>query len=200
MPRTRIHNRSLVDLIPDVPIDSTPPSTLSRDASLRKLDQMQRNLAIERDSLERSCMKQPDFLYEVAEQVAQHRSRRDAIKKELEEKEASLYISFRHNASVREERVTEAEIKAQMTVDRAHQVLTNQLAEANELLARWEVLKEAFSQRSYMLRELVQLYLARYYGDPARSAETRMREFASERTREYRRENAQQPRFRNGGD
>lgn len=128
-----------------------------------------------------------------------HRSRRDAAKKELEEKEASLYISLRHSASVREERVTEAEIKAQMTVDRTHRVLTDQLAEANELLSRWEVLKEAFSQRSYMLKELVSLYLARYYGDPARSAENRMRDFASERTREARLEHAHR-RFRNGGD
>lgn len=133
-------------------------------------------------------MKQPDYLYHVAEQVSLHRSRRDAAKKELEEKEASLYIEIRHRASVQEERITEAEVKAQMTLDRTHRTLTNQLAEANELLSRWEVLKEAFSQRSYMLRELVALYLARYYGDPARSAENRMRDFATERVREARRE------------
>lgn len=188
MPRVRLRERSLVDLIPDVPIDSPGPSTLSRDQSLRKLERMQVNLTIEQDSLEQACIKQPDYLYHVAEQVSLHRSRRDATKKELEEKEASLYIEIRHRASVQEERITEAEVKAQMTLDRAHRTLTNQLAEANELLSRWEVLKEAFSQRSYMLKELVSLYLARYYGDPARSAEYRMRDFATERVREARRE------------
>lgn len=181
MPRVRLHNRreDRRERVPAV-------LNLDRDASLYHLDQMQANLAIERDSLEQACMKQPDYLYEVAEQVALHRSRRDAAKKELEEKEASLYIELRHAAAVSEERVTEAEIKAQMTTRREHGVLTNALAEANELLSRWEVLKEAFSQRSYMLRELVQLYLARYYGDPARSAENRMRDFAGERVREAR--------------
>lgn len=195
MPRVRVHNNSVAD---NFFREQAHERDRRRD-DLRKLDRLQAQLSIDQDSLEAACVKQPDLLYQVAEQIALHRSRRDAAKKELEEKEASLYISLRHNASVREERVTEAEIKAQMTVDRSHRVLTDKLTEANELLSRWEVLKEAFSQRSYMLRELVALYLARYYGDPARGAENRMRDFASERTREARRENTQS-RFRNGGD
>lgn len=195
MPRVRVHNdRPSPNFWEDNYVGP------DRNQSLRKLDRLQRELSIEQDSLERACIKQPDLLYQVAEQIALHRSRRDAVKKKLEEKEAVLYLELRRAAAVSEERVTEAEIKAQMTTKREHQVLTDKLAEANELLSRWEVLKEAFSQRSYMLRELVALYLARYYGDPARSAENRMRDFASERTREARRESAHQSRFRNGGD
>lgn len=187
MPRVRVQGSGLRQdgLFGDHP----PPDNLSRESSLRKLDRLQQELSIARDSLEQACTKQPDLLYRVAEQVALHRSRRDAAKKELEEKEAALYIELRRAAAMLEERVTEAEIKAQMTTKREHQVLTARLAEANELLVRWEVLKEAFSQRSYMLRELVALYLARYYGgDPARGAENRMRDFAGERVREARRE------------
>jgi hypothetical protein len=163
---------------------------------------MEERLAIDRGALEQVCVEHPDSLYKVATAVTHFRSMRDAKKKELEEKEASLYLDIRHRASVQDERITEAEIKAQMTLDRDRRRLIGQLAEANELLARWETLRDAFLQRSYMIKELVSLYLARYYGDPARGAENRMHDFASEQIQTARRERSQESRFRrtsNGG-
>lgn len=166
-----------------------------RDDSLGKLARLEGWLSIDRSRLEQACVAQPDYLHQVADELALHRSRRDAKKKEIEEEESRLYLDIRHRASVSEERITEAEIKARITLDRGHRDLSRELAEANELLARWEALKEAFSQRSYMLKELVSLYLARYYGDPARNAENRIRDLANDRYREARRE-----RNANGGE
>lgn len=180
MPRTHIQQtRPEPELVPE----------LSRYGdSEGRLARLEGCLSIDRNRLEQACVGQPDYIHQVADEVALVRSRRDAKKKELDEKEAALYVEIRHRASVHEDRITEAEVKAQMTLDRERRRLSNELMRCNELLARWEALKEAFSQRSYMLKELVSLYLARYYGDPARGAEYRMRDFATDRVREARRE------------
>lgn len=171
MPRVRIDDG-------EERIDQGPPG----------LREMEQRLAINRNALEEVCVQHPDNLYKVATAVTYHRSRRDAKKKELEEKEASLYLEIRRRASVQDERITEAEIKAQMTLDRDRRRLITQLAWLNEELSKWEILRDAFLQRSYMIKELVSLYLARYYGDPARGAENRIRDLANDRYREHRRD------------
>jgi len=47
------------------------------------------------------------------------------------------------------------------------------LNELNTKLGKLEALKEAFQQRSYVLKELVALYTANYFGDVMTSSATR---------------------------
>lgn len=161
-----------------------PPNTFER---------LEQRIRIDRDHLERACVEQPDLLYDVAAGVSFRRSQRDELKKALEEYEATQYVHIRRQAANAEERMTEGEVRARMVSDVDHRRITADLGRVNEALLKWEALKEAYLQRSYMLKELVSLYLARYYGDPARSAENRIREVASERHLAARRE-------RNGGE
>ena len=163
----------------------------TREANERYNSSAQK-LAINRQRLEEDCQHHSDLLFQVSEEVSLLRSRRDRAKKELEETEAEIYITTRR-AVPSGERVSEAELKATVTVNAQVRGRANALLIVSAELARWEALKEAVQQRSYMLRELVQLYLARYYGgDPVRAAENRTRDRLSDQYRaERRREHAE---------
>jgi hypothetical protein len=145
-------------------------------------------LAIDQSHLELCCTQHPDLLYRVAKKYAYLTSERDLLKFKLEQEEANVYNRERDRVPDGE-RITEGALKQKVTLDREVTRLNEDLLKANAKLQTWAALKEAVHQRSYMLRELVELYLARYYqGDPARTAEHRMRDHAGERVREARRE------------
>jgi hypothetical protein len=157
------------------------------------LASFERQLLIDEHNLESACTQHSDLLYRVAKEVAYMRSRRDKLKKELKEAEASAYIHIRQDLEGDDRRITEAEVQARVTLDRECKRFNEQILDANETLGQWEALKEAVHQRSYALSELVELWLARNYGgNPAASAEYRMRdrtrEVATERLYEARRE------------
>lgn len=182
----------------DAPVADLPAArtrdraAVSDNLDERAIDSIEQSIRIDQNRLEECCTQHPDLIYRVAKSVALLRSRRDQAKWELEQAEARAYNRERDRVPDGE-RITEGALKARVVLDRDVTQLTQHLLDAGARLVTWEALKEAVSQRSYMLRELVELYLARYYtGDPARSAENRMREHATERVREARAESGRQ--------
>jgi len=122
--------------------------------------ELEGNLRIDQDNLDECLVEQPGFFYHVAEEVANANARRDTLKLELEELMAEEDGKLRSAAARAEEKVTEASIQNHLRT-----LPTVQAAQRKYLAARtqsesWAALKEAYSQRSYMLKELVALYLA----------------------------------------
>jgi hypothetical protein len=126
-------------------------------------------LRIQQHRLDDEVIEQPSLYYKVAVAYAQAVSRRDALKDKIKRIEAKSNIQIRQALGSRSgtERVTESQISARIDrhprVRRAKQAYLEAVREADELLA----LKEAYSQRSYMLRELCGLIVTDHYSSDA---------------------------------
>lgn len=126
-------------------------------------DRYKKYLAIDRDGLDDCLIKQPELFYHVSEQYTLAVGRRDAAKLELEKVEAEISQSIRENALKREEKVTEAGIAEKITIAPRVYTLRFDLLQLKGEVDKWLAMKEAYQQRSFMLRELVPIHLSQLY-------------------------------------
>lgn len=126
-------------------------------------EELEEALKIDRDDLDSCLVDQPGYFYHVAEAVAQANAERDTIKLELEEQTAILDKEVRKNALNAEEKITEAGIQNRLRTMPKIKELQLAYLDARTEADRWAALKEAYQQRSFMLRELVALHLASFH-------------------------------------
>jgi len=155
------------------------------------VDEYHAALAIDKDDLERCLMEQSESFYHVARETAYAAARRDASKYDLESAEALQGQKIRLESASDKQRVTEAAIAERLAILPNIQKLNMQLLKDKAHAEAWTALKEAFQQRSFMLRELVALRLRQHYDIAMEhgSGQTRaaLGDAAVERVREARR-------------
>jgi len=125
-----------------------------------KLDELRKELAIDQNALDDCLMRQPELYYSVAVGYAEAVAGRDSVKLELEELQAKLDQDFRAEALRKNEKITEGSIQQKLKTMPKVQDLQQKFMDARTEAESWGVLKEAFQQRSFMLRELVALFIA----------------------------------------
>lgn len=146
------------------------------DGVVIEIDELERELKIDENALEESLQAQPLLFYQVAKQLALQISRRDQAKQGLSEIEAEIDLEIREMFRKDERKVTEREIDAEKTKDKSVVAAHKSYAELGTSVGQLSALKEAYMQRGYVLREMVALYLANYYGsDPTIKAPGEMR-------------------------
>lgn len=127
------------------------------------ISELQARLKIDESTLDAELQMQPAAYYEVSRALALAISKRDAAKQELQETEARVDRKIRLVIKEEGSKVTEKEIEARKTLNKdikdAHARLLDLTYEVGKLSA----LKEAFSQRSYVLKDLVTLYVSEWY-------------------------------------
>lgn len=153
---------------------------------LSTFQELESALRIDEYALNDVCREQPTLFYRVSREVAMAVSRRDAAKTELEKVEAQLTLDLRDQARDAESKITVDEIKARVRENGAYLDAVARLSQCQEDYASWQVLKEAYQQRSYALNHLVDLWLGNYYGNIERR-ETRDTESPRERDERERR-------------
>lgn len=121
------------------------------------MDRLRGSLAIDRDAIGECLIEQPQLYYDVASGHAESAARRDALKLETEEAQAGVDQRIRADAAGRGDKITEAAIQQQLRLDISVADLARRGLAAREETDRWAALKEAYQQRSFMLRELVAL-------------------------------------------
>lgn len=124
---------------------------------------LESGLQIDEHALDDALVTQPDFFYRVSKQLAMVVSKRDAAKQALAEEEARCDAQFRKDALDNKEKLTETEIKNMIRLDREVKALSTGMLKLNREVGELTALKEAFQQRSYVLKDLVNLYIANYY-------------------------------------
>ena len=131
---------------------------------LTDVDVYRNGLRIDRNALDDELIKQPSAFLEVAQACAVTASRRDQAREEQKRIDAERSMAIRAKA---EGKITEAAIAAQLELDQQHIDARNSYLllcrEAEELLA----LKDAFIQRSYVLKDLCALFIAGYFSNSA---------------------------------
>lgn len=147
-----------------------------------KLSRLRSLLHINRDKLDDEVAEHAEHYERVAELHVLAVSEYDAIKQELDDVIAEESVAVRQS----EDKMTETAIK-QLVKDKPKvQKLSRELLDAKLLVDKCSVLKESFGQRSYMMRELVGLYISRRLSSNAHSAKEDLQSYSSGRVREER--------------
>lgn len=131
------------------------------EAEVDLIKRYRKDLAIDKDHLDDCLSKQPELYYHVAEAHSQAVADRDALKVDIELAEAEEGRRIRDEAAQLDEKLTEASLREQLTLTPRLQRLRQERLELEALINSWLALKESYQQRSYMLRELVPMYLSR---------------------------------------
>lgn len=126
---------------------------------------LKEQLAIDKSALDDEVIRQPGLFYEVSEQLTDAIAERDGAKEDLASIDATLDAKWRKKFEGGTKRVTEGTIAACVQTDPAHEKAFDVWLTAKTKADQLQALKDAFQQRSYMLRDLVQLYSANYYED-----------------------------------
>lgn len=129
------------------------------------LADLQAQLAINKSELDDEVIRQPVLFYTISEQLTDAIAERDAAKEELAATDADLDGQWRKKLAATKgtARVTEKQVENHVLTSAAHEKAFDDYLKAKTRADKLLALKEAFQQRSYMLRDLVSLYSANYY-------------------------------------
>lgn len=119
------------------------------------------DLAIDKHALDEEIVRQPQLFSEISEQAVMSAAERDAAKENLKVVDAALWIDWR--TKLKDGKVTEKLLDHHVVTDPDHEKAFNTWLDAKTKADNAENLKDAFQQRSSMLRDLVSLYTSNYY-------------------------------------
>lgn len=143
----------------DEPVAKKPKSDLAMIAEVED------GLMVDKNALDEALVQQPDLFYRVSKILVERISQRDAAKQDHAEQEAKVDAELRRDAELAGDKMTADQVKAAIKIDRRCVKTADALADLNYKVGQWGALKEAFLQRSHVLRDLVSLYSANYYSD-----------------------------------
>lgn len=124
---------------------------------------LQQQLAIDKLVLDDEVIRQPVLFYSISEMLVDALAERDGAKEDLAATDADLDGEWRKKLAKLYDKVTEQMVKNHVQTDIRHEQAFDSYLDAKTRADKLLALKEAFQQRSYMLRDLVSLYSANYY-------------------------------------
>ncbi len=123
------------------------------------IDEFRKYLKIDKQALDDEVMQQPALFFQVSEAYAQAAAERDVLKEEMNATDAHLYQAVK----AKNEKGTDTFIKSKVQVTTDHRQAFTEYLEAKEYADRLGALKDAFNQRSEMLKALGRLYASNYF-------------------------------------
>jgi len=126
------------------------------------IDEFRAYLAIDKHRLDEELMAQPGLFFKVSDEYALACADRDTAKDDLARLTAEIYPKVKANLE-KAGKATEAAIQAGIALDKKHQAAVKVYSDARYWADLTLALKEAFIQRSYMLREMAHLFSANYF-------------------------------------
>ena len=121
-------------------------------------------LQIDRNALDDELVHQPSKFLQASRDYAEALSVRDQAKQDVEVSKAEASLRIRRQCEQDGEKVTEAIIAARVETDKKCRQAVTTYLDSKKACEEALALKEAFMQRSYVLKDLAALYIAGYYG------------------------------------
>jgi len=118
-------------------------------------------LLIDEYKLEKECKIQPSIYQEIAEQHSKAVSERDFLKNQMD----TLWAMTFKTIKLGNNKITDSLAHSMADCDENYQQSVEAYLKAKALADEWLGIKEAFQQKSSMLKNLVDLYVTQYYGD-----------------------------------
>ena len=134
----------------------------------------ERHQRIDQNALDDGLRQQVLSYYAVSKRLAIQISLRDEAKQRLKLVEAKVDSSIREDARDVSEKITEREVESRRVCNQDYKKAQYQLLTLESGVHALAALKESFLQRSYVLKDLVNLWVASYYSDSESSAATAM--------------------------
>lgn len=128
-------------------------------------EELKAGLRFSKNDLDSALIEQPVLFHRVSEEFAKAVSRRDEARNEREAVRARLDAVIRRQYAKDSAKLTEAQLTAMIQGEEDFIEAQDNYSKLGHAADRWQALKEAFQQRSYVLKDMVQLYSANYYGD-----------------------------------
>jgi len=122
-------------------------------------------LKIDKHGLDDELLQQSDIFYRVSKEVAFAASRRDMAYDNIKVTDAGLNATVREELTEEGEKVTEGKVQASVLAHPDHIAAVKEHLAVKEEAELLDALKNSFSMRSYMLRELCSLHNAGYFAD-----------------------------------
>jgi hypothetical protein len=152
-------------------------------------------LRIDDDDLDQCLVEQPEYFYQAAERATSAGAERDGLELELKELKAQLDSDIRKAAEQREEKLTETALVNRIVTLPKVKELQRKVLDAKRQADDAVNLKEAFVQRSYALKDLNAVQVARMYNLGLERGATGARQNIGDRNRAAG-ETARRERFR----
>lgn len=127
------------------------------------LEQAEELLLINKHELDDDCVTQSSIFHSIGDQFLTAKSIRDKSKKNLAEVDAVIAKELRLDADTKGTKLSEAKLLELIILDNRHKEAFAVWAEDNLIMERWENMKDSFTQRSFMLKEVCGLYYTNYY-------------------------------------
>ena len=139
-------------------------------------------LKINKHNLDEEIVRQAELFGEIGDAYVDAAAQRDAAKEALACVDAELDGDIRSNAG--DIKITETMVKNEVILHPKHIKAFDAWLDAKLIADKFGVVKEAFAQRQYMLRELAGLYQSNYYQDKAIKGDARTDAVVYKRHRE----------------
>jgi hypothetical protein len=122
-------------------------------------------LMIDKDNLDDCVIKQAVLFYDVSENLNKAKERYDQEKYNLSLVESRLLQEVRKKVLRKDvkKKPTEGDLKEQVYLDTEYKEAKEDLLEEKEKVSQWESMRDAYSQRSFMIKEIVKLWESDYY-------------------------------------
>lgn len=116
-------------------------------------------LAIDKDDLTEELIKGPSILGAVGRNYVVSCDVRDRAKDFLSKTEAKIFNRLKKTS----DKSSDFSVKQRVSTNKEVAAALEEYREAKLLAAKWEILKETFNQRGWMLKQLAELYMAQFY-------------------------------------
>lgn len=131
--------------------------------SAKTLHEFRSKLRVDKFNLDREVMEQPEMFYHVCEGHQEALSKQAELASEVKQAEAAAGIKAREDLKDAKNKPTDTQIAAIVTSDERVIMARDLLLRANADVANWANMKEAYMQKSFMLKEASRLYEANYF-------------------------------------
>lgn len=125
------------------------------------IEYFRESLKINKHDLDTALIGQPGLYYEVCQQHLLATSRADELKDRLRQKEAEISLAIR--AKEESKKLTETAIASMVLTDPERGKMQASVIQAAREVAEWSALRDAYSQRAYVLKDLAGLFVAGYF-------------------------------------
>lgn len=146
---------------------------MPRDRDEIQLGILKEGLRIDREALDQDVEQQAVLFYEAADLTALAASRRDEAKSLMDESYSAASDRIRRQAEKEGDRMTEPRIKELVNQDKTYVEAKTLYLKSKKKADDAANLKEAYDQRSKMLKELVSLFVAGYWSSASTSGTKR---------------------------
>lgn len=128
-----------------------------------RIEYYQARLKIDKDNLDTELAQFPSTFYSVSDLYVDADRYAKRLAQRLEREKASISAALRNVAAEEQEKKTETQLKQEVMLHPKVKKLESRVRQAEKVAKRWDILRDAYGQKSYALKGLVDLSMHEHF-------------------------------------